>query len=55
MVGGHLEGFLYGKETFFTVPTIERMVKHFKVRPALIPKAFAHKCPHRWGSAGDKV
>ncbi len=31
VVGGHLEGYLCGKETFFSVATIERMAKHFKV------------------------
>ena len=40
VMGGHLEGFLYGKETFFSVATIERMVKHFKVRTALISMTY---------------
>lgn len=30
-VNGQLEGHFCGKETFFSVQTIERMVKHFKV------------------------
>lgn len=30
-VNGQLEGHLCGKETFFSVQTIERMAKHFQV------------------------
>lgn len=31
-VSGNLEGFICGKETFFAVPTMERMARHFQVR-----------------------
>lgn len=47
VVGGHLEGFLCGKETFFSMQTIERMAKHFKVDPLyskFSDPLFAHAC-----------